>query len=323
MKGCAISRWHEIIPALAPHLIDIVERRHRHGPCPMCGGKDRARCHNDFQETGGIFCNQCGGGADGLAVLQWGNGWSFPETLQGVASYLGLDNGITPESIQRTPRPQPKKNWKRERRELLSIWEAAIPNHPRFQEYFEHRELFVELPNTLRFHPEIKYLDGRWFPAMIAQIIRNEEMVGIHRTFLDPDGPGKADVPKPKLSKKCTDSMTGGCIHLFVVEQNKPLVLCEGIETALAIHSYSGYPVWPCVSRTLLEKVELPNNVKSVIIGGDKDRSGDGQTSAEKLAQRLADEGREVKISLPPMEIPEDSSGVDWLDYLSKEVACV
>ena len=63
--------------------------------------------------------------------------------------------------------------------------------------------------------------------------------------------------------------------------------------------------------------------VKSIIIGADKDRSGAGQASAEKLGRRFAGTGWEVKISSPPMKIPEGSSGVDWLDYLKKEVAHV
>jgi hypothetical protein len=70
----------------------------------------------------------------------------------------------------------------------------------------------------------------------------------------------------------------------------------------------------------MLEIVVLPDNVKSIIIGADKDRSGAGQASAEKLGRRFAGTGWDVKISLPPMPIPEGASGVDWFDYLNKEV---
>ena len=71
IKTHAFGRWPEILLNLAPHLEPMVSRDRKHGPCPLCGGKDRARCHNDFSESGGVFCNQCGGGADGIAVLQW------------------------------------------------------------------------------------------------------------------------------------------------------------------------------------------------------------------------------------------------------------
>jgi putative DNA primase/helicase len=326
IKIFSSGRWPEIIRSLAPHLSDMVERGRRHGPCPLCGGKDRARCHNDFEESGGIICNQCGGGADGLGVLMWANGWTFPETLEAVASYLGLNNGVAPALHQRTPKP--KKDWRKEHGEVMAIWEAAIPNHSRLNEYLEYRGLSSDQPDTLRLHPSLEYWYDRKsyekFPCIVSLITRDSSPVGIHRTFLDLDSPGKAPVPKPKLSKKCGDSMTGGCIPLFEFDQEKPLVLCEGIETALAVHQMTGYPVWACVSSTMMAKVELPDNVKSVIIGADKDQSGAGQDSANRLAQRLIGEGREIKISLPPMEIPKGSNGIDWLDYyLIKEVACV
>jgi len=327
VKAHANGRWSAIISTLTPRLAQTVERGKRHGPCPLCGGKDRTRCHNDFNDTGGIICNQCGGGADGLAVLMWANSWTFPETLESVANYLGLTDSTFQAPRHRTPRPQPKKDWRRECREVLAIWDEAMLNHPRLNEYLEYRGLPVTPPDALRLHPSLEYwYEGKSygkFACMVARIIKEGELVGIHRTFLDPDGPGKAPVMKPRLSKKCADTMSGGSIRLFEPEADKPLVLCEGIESSLAVYEITGFPVWSCINSTMLEIVILPDNVKSIIIGADKDRSEAGQASAEKLGRRFAGTGWDVKISLPPMPIPEGASGVDWLDYLNKEVAHV
>ena len=327
VKAHANGRWSAIITTLTPRLAQTVERGKRHGPCPLCEGKDRARCHNDFNDTGGIICNQCGGGADGLAVLMWANSWTFPETLESVANYLGLTDSTFQAPRHRTPRSQSNKGWKRESRGVLAIWEGATPNHPRLNEYLEYRGLSTTPPDALRLHPSLEYwYEGKSygkFACMVARIIKEGELVGIHRTFLDPDGPGKAPVMKPKLSKKCADTMSGGSIRLFEPEADKPLVLCEGIESSLAVYEITGFPVWSCINSTMLEIVVLPDNVKSIIIGADKDRSGAGQASAEKLGRRFAGTGWDVKISLPPMPIPEGASGVDWLDYLNKEVAHV
>ena len=82
VKNKAKGNWANILLRHAPVLEKIIQRGKKHGPCPLCGGKDRARCHNDFDETGGIICNKCHGGADGIAVLQWVNKWSFTEALQ-------------------------------------------------------------------------------------------------------------------------------------------------------------------------------------------------------------------------------------------------
>jgi hypothetical protein len=71
----------------------------------------------------------------------------------------------------------------------------------------------------------------------------------------------------------------------------------------------------------MLEKVVLPDNVKSIYIAADKDRSEAGKASAEKLSRRLVDEGRTVQISLPPIDIQEGQKSVDWLDFYTQEVA--
>jgi putative DNA primase/helicase len=327
VKRHASGLWEEIISAHAPKIKPTIQRGRKHGPCDLCGGRDRARCHNDFSETGGIFCNQCGGGADGLAVLMWANGWTFPKALEVVSDHLGLTNTTFPTVHTCKPTPQLKKDWGRERTQCLRTWDEARSGGPRLQQYLECRGLSVDLPETLRLNSSLEYWHGEKsygkFPCMVTKIIRGGELVGIHRTFLDIDDPGKAPVPEAKLSKKCADTMTGAAIQLFEPHPQKPLALAEGIETALAVHQYSGWPVWSCVNRILLEKVELPECAKSVVICGDKDKSGDGQRSAEKLARRLVGEGREVKIALPPTEIPEGDKSVDWLNFLTQEVAHV
>jgi putative DNA primase/helicase len=325
IKGFAIGRWPEIITALAPNLLPVVERGIKHGPCPLCGGKDRARRHNDFCDTGGIFCNQCGGGADGLAVLQWANPWTFREAKEAVASHLGLDNEIFSAPRQQLQTVH-SKDWSSERRRLERTWDEAQPGAPRLCQYLEHRGLSVLLPNALRYHPGLDYYHEKnlvgTFPAMVAQIFRDGEMVGIHRTYLDINGLGKAPVEKPKKSMKCADTISGGAIQLHTPEKGKPLVLCEGIETGLAIYDYSGWPVWVCISSTLLPKVQLPDNAQDIYIAGDRDRSGAGEKAVLILGERLVIEGRKVRVAFPPIEIPDGVKSIDWLDYLTKEVIC-
>jgi len=71
----------------------------------------------------------------------------------------------------------------------------------------------------------------------------------------------------------------------------------------------------------MLEKVILPDSIREVHIGVDKDLSGCGQRAADRLAKRLAGEGRKVRVALPPGEIPEEKSSLDWNDVLTREVS--
>ena len=322
IKNFCAGLWFKIILSLASHLSGILERGRRHGPCPLCGGKDRARCHNDFEDTGGIFCNQCGGGADGFAVLMWANGWTFPEALEAVKSYLGLGNGQIPIARPVSPKTKqiPAKNWDDDLRRMEAVWGKATQDSGRIAEYLEYRGLLISVPDTLRLHPNLYYYEqGRTdsYPCMIAEIILDGQRVGLHRTWLDPDESGKAPCSQPRKAWKCVESTTGGAIRLYPVEEGKPLAIAEGIETSLAVRQLTGLPTWSAINSTMMAKVLLPENIKSVIICADKDKSEAGQRAADKLAERLVNEGREVKISYPPIPIPENAIGVDWLNFLN------
>ncbi len=125
VKNKAKGNWANILLRHAPVLEKIIQRGKKHGPCPLCGGKDRARCHNDFDETGGIICNKCHGGADGIAVLQWVNKWSFTEALQIISgkniSYpkKKIVQPIIPASYPEMP--EDKISWLTEKRKISEV----------------------------------------------------------------------------------------------------------------------------------------------------------------------------------------------------------
>jgi len=325
----ASGRWPEILLHLAPHLSPMIERGRKHGPCALCGGKDRARCHDDFNETGGVYCNQCRGGAKGLSVLCWANTWSIKEAMASVSSFLGLTSGQPLPPIKTPVQPaESAKDWAEERKRLESIWRGTIADNGRIAEYLQHRGLDVAVPETLRLHPRLFYFHQGpdvWYPAMIAKIQRDGETIGLHITYLDPEGNGKAPCSKPRKIRKCVENISGGSIQLFPPKPDRPLAISEGIESGLAIRDISGFPVWCGISSTMLEKIQIPKHVHRVYIGADKDRSGAGKRAARKLAQRLWDEdGRGATVSLPSIEIPDGKKSIDWLDYVAQgqEVAC-
>jgi P4 family phage/plasmid primase-like protien len=65
----------------------------KQGPCPKCKcGTDRWRVYNDFDETGGAMCNQCGKSADGFALAQWYLDCSLNEAIEKVCQFLGVED---------------------------------------------------------------------------------------------------------------------------------------------------------------------------------------------------------------------------------------
>jgi len=101
VKAAADGHWAAIINRLAG--IDDDYLTCTHGSCPKCGGNDRWRVFDDFSETGGAICNQCGKFGDGLALLKWYLGIGFPEVVAKVAEFLGVP------PAKPKPKKEPKK----------------------------------------------------------------------------------------------------------------------------------------------------------------------------------------------------------------------
>jgi len=160
----------------------------------------------------------------------------------------------------------------------------------------------------LRFHPRARHpeADGL-FPVLLALVRRATDgaPVAVHRTYLRPDGSGKADLDPPKAS---FGPVAGGVVMLHAAPAAGPLVLAEGIETALAASALMGAPAWACISAGNLERLTLPATARDVIVAADADPPG--QHAAWAAAQRWEAEGCRVRVAIP------DTCGTDFNDLL-------
>ena len=332
--------WLVVLGALASEVLGpALYRPGRHVPCPVHGdGRgDGFRLFPDVDRTGGGICATCGAYPDGLALLQWLFGWSFPQSLAHVAGVLGLTEVPGRPSLTRFARahsacaqpPHPEKA----RRNLRRVWsESLAPDHPEaraLRRYLAGRGLdAVALnPRIVRCHPALSYWSrdrddrplclGR-FPAMLALVSDAQgRPVTLHRTYLRADGLGKAPVPSPKklMAHAQSTPLSGAAIRLFAADTSAhgALGVAEGIETALAVQAMTGLPVWACVSTTLLQGFRPPAETQRLSIWADRDRSGAGEHAASVLRQRLGD-ALDVRILLPPAPIPANARGIDWAD---------
>ena len=81
----------------------------------------------------------------------------------------------------------------------------------------------------------------------------------------------------------------------------------EGIETCLAAMQATGHPAWAALSTAGLRALELPKEVRDVIVLADGDEPG--EAAARDCAWRRKREGRRVRIARPPQ-------GMDFNDLL-------
>ncbi|MFK5894595.1 MAG: toprim domain-containing protein [Pseudomonadota bacterium] len=175
-------------------------------------------------------------------------------------------------------------------------------------------------PDSVMFNPSTKYWENGKFiltPAIVSLITDiNGHVEALHKIHLTNNG-YKAKVDSPKKISTPINSIKGCSIKFEW--PNDILFLTEGLEDALAIWIETKQPVWACISAYGLQTVEIPGTVKLVYIMADKDRTEQGEKSANILAQRLISKGVIVHILLPEQDIPNGAKSIDWLDIYNLE----
>lgn len=332
VRNKARGAWLSVLGFLAPELEKAIEKPGRHIGCPVHGGKDGFKLFRDADISGGGICNTCGAKPDGFSVLMWIRGWSFPDALTAVANVLGVSS----DPAYRKPivlkpavaRPKPNPDYRKVKAIMQTVWhESKSIRHPDAEPvrlYLQSRGLDTAMPDwqTLRFHPNMKYLDkdGKLvghFPAMLALVEKDSIPINIHRTFLTADGQ-KAPVTSPrKLFPAPPGHLTGSAIRLG--NPGRILSVTEGIETALAVVEATGMVTWPLINTALMSSFLIPPGVEKLVIWADLDRKNAGMEAASILTARAIAQGVEVDIRKPEGPIPDNAKSIDWLDVLNQQ----
>lgn len=176
------------------------------------------------------------------------------------------------------------------------IWRESRPAPGTLVEtYLRSRGITIEPPASLHYHPALKHPSGVRLPAMLAAVEdRDGRLIGVHRTWLSPDG-RKASVEPVKAA---LGPIAGGAVRL--TPTGETLCIAEGIETALSVMQATGVPTWAALGTSNLVRVELPAIVREIIICADADRNGSGERAAQVAAQGFLRDGRRVRIARPP-----------------------
>lgn len=255
------------------------------GACPSCG-YDGAFT---VQDRDGATLWRCHAGCDQSVV---------------TAAICDLDGGWTP------PPPAPPRLERDQSAgdAALTIWRRTVPAAGTVTEtYLRHRIPGLPvIPPTIRHHPHLRHgPGGTMHPCMVAAITvwPDRQPRAIHRTYLRPDGLGKADVAPAKMS---LGPLAGGAVRL--APHGPKLLVAEGIETTASAMVASGLPGWAALSTGGLRSLHLPDDVQEIVIAADNDVPG--IAAAEDAARRWAAEGRRVRIAIP------DRPGADWNDIV-------
>jgi putative DNA primase/helicase len=170
--------------------------------------------------------------------------------------------------------------------------------------YLRSRGIIIPVPPLIRFHAGLKHASGGVWPAMVALVTHgtNGSPIAVHRTFLARDGSGKAPIEPAKMM---LGPCRGGAVRLG--EPGVVLMVGEGIETCLTAMQATGNIAWAALSTSGLRSLDLPRNVRDVIVLADGDKPG--EAAAQDCARRWTRQGRRVRIARPPQ-------GMDFNDLL-------
>lgn len=202
--------------------------------------------------------------------------------------------------------------------EIFQAWDHGhtIDEAPAMRAYLASRGLHPDSPDRLmlRFHPRVLHGHRVYLPAMLAPLMVGPRLVGLHCTYLKPDGSGKADIAPPRKVWKpgAGIELKGSAIPLYPIRAPglafTYMAVAEGIETALALRKLKpGLPVWATVSAGGMAALALPSGVRHLLVGADNDATG--MQAARQLAKRAAAAGVRAVVSAPP-------SG-DWADVVA------
>lgn len=254
-------------------------------------------------------------GEDGRLLARCHAGCDFPSILDALRG-LGLVEGhghYSPPSAADLARIKAAEEAEAKKRETqaLALWRVAMPIQGTPAEvYLRGRGITADLPESLRFHPEAWHGPSamRW-PAMVA-LVEGANRLAVHRTYLRPDGHGKAGIDPAKMMLGAT---AGGAVRLS--QGAGPLVVAEGIETALSLASgllRGPATIWAALSAPGIAALRLPPAPHRLTIATDGDEAG--RAAGNKLAERASAMGWAVSL-LPAPE------GRDWNDILTMKGA--
>ena len=234
-------------------------------------------------------------------------GGNIREARQWALAWLG------DPSLSAVAREAPRHDRDAEDRCAISdakaVWRRALPIASTLAErYLRARSIALDsLPPSLRFAPALYHpRSSRRFPAMVAALSDSAGKVScIQKTFLAPDGSGKADIEPVRMM---TGRMLDNACRLGPA--GRELGLSEGIETGLSAMQLHGVSVWAACG-TGMARITIPDSVERLIIF--RDSGTPGEQAAERAVAAHEKPERIIEIVAPPKDVG------DWNDVARQQ----
>lgn len=182
---------------------------------------------------------------------------------------------------------------------ILKLWNDSFSAENTVVETYLHsRGITAAIPLDIRLLAgHLHKPSGKIYPVMLAAVRHwdSNDLIAVHRTWLLPDGSGKAPIEPNRMMLGAT---MGGGTQLSPPAHK--MVIAEGLETSLSVMQETRLPVWAALSTSGMMGLNLPDlpMAQDIIIAVDNDPAG--RKAALRSAEKWTKEGRQVRLAFPP-----------------------
>jgi hypothetical protein len=309
----------EVAGELSDRILKIVEELF---PAGRCDGREW-RVGNIAGEAGSSLAVHLTGpkaglwhdfatgeSGDALDLVRAALGIDMPAALAWSRRWLGLGDGAAELPIRSYPTPRPDDPEPNPDRWRVPWRSARLIASTLAETYLRARGLHFDdsAGRVLRFvgrrartspTGEVEH-----HPALLCALSDAEsgEQCGIINIYLRHDG---SDRLRDKKGKTVTGRAAGAVVMLSDFDEpTAGLILCEGVETGIALFQQGLCHIWACGGTSTLAKFPVLGGIEALTIAADADAPG--QRATNELARRWRDAGREVLSIAPPVG--------DWAD---------
>jgi len=239
----------------------------------------------------------------------------FADVVDEARSFLSMPRPEpAPAPKKRSGKPAPSGSAEAARR--LFAMSRPISGTP-VETYFRTRGIeALHGTGNLRFHPHCYYRPDdhgplETWPAMIAAVTDLKGgITGAHRTWLAPDGSGKAPV---ETQRKAMGDLLGHAVRFGV--PGDVMAAGEGIESVLSVRqAFPNMAMAAALSAAHLAACQFPETLRRLYIVRDNDPAGD--TARDSLVERANAVGIEAIVLSPVQEdFNEDLRHLDLIAF--------
>lgn len=258
------------------------------------GTKGSVAVEIDGPDTGKWFDHEAGVGGDGLELIRHRHGVANGEACEWAREWLGLDAARLPSK---------SKSNAEKVSEIVARSEGIAGT--RVEVYLRRRGITVSPPDCIRFG---RFAAGQHGALVALATATDGAVLAVQQIYLTEDG-RKAPVDVVKRTNKAVEGWSERAS--MRLPGTPPVVLCEGVETALSVWQATGQETWACFGISNISRAPVPEGAP-VIVARDGDEPGSkADQQIRRSVTTLRARGLEVRVASPPL-------GMDFNDVLQK-----